>query len=111
MPGARFSSLSSRDVDFIWNEPALERLLEGQSGPVARDLARRAIRVANQAQINASGRPGPNVDTGRLRASISWRLGEDSEGLYADIGTAVEYAGFVEELYPYLLPALDAAQD
>lgn len=97
--------------DFIWNELALRELLRGPSGDVARDLAQRAQRVETQAKINASGRPGPNVDTGRLRASISWRLGEDSEGLYADIGTAVEYAGFVEELYPYLLPALEAARE
>ncbi len=45
-------------------------LLESPSGPVARDLQRRGLRIESQAKINASGRPGPNVDTGRLRSSI-----------------------------------------
>jgi hypothetical protein len=50
-----------------------------------------------------------------LRASISWRLGEDAEGLYADIGSNVEYAYWVEmgsdrmSARPYLRPALPAA--
>lgn len=100
---------------FRLNEEALVALLTGPSGPVAADLARRAIRVESQAKMNASGRPGPNVITGRLRGSITWRLGEDAGGLYADIGTNVEYAPYVEfptsrsPGYPFLQPALAAA--
>lgn len=89
---------------------AIEEMLRGPYGPVAQDLARRAIRTESQAKLNASGRPGPNVRTGRLRGSIAWRLGSDEQGAFADIGTQVVYAHYVEMLYPYLLPALSAAQ-
>lgn len=84
-------------------------------GGIARDLARRAIAVETQAKVNASGRPGPNVQTGRLRASISWALGEDELGLFAAVGTDVFYAPYVElgtdraPAYPFLRPALSAA--
>lgn len=109
-------------TDVIWDEAALHRLLNGPSGPVARDLARRAIRVESAAKINASHSPpsvpgsGPAVRTGRLRSSISWRLGEDAIGLYAAVGSNVEYAGYVElgtpraAARPYLRPALQAAR-
>jgi hypothetical protein len=103
-------------ADTLWNDGALSRLLTGPDGPVARDLARRAIRVQNQAKINASGRPGPRVRTGRLRSSISWRLRTTSHGtLVADIGTNVFYGRFLEtglrngRRYPYLTTALHAA--
>lgn len=103
--------------DVIWDFVALDRLLRGPQGPVASDLARRAQRVTDQAKVNASGRPGPNVDTGRLRSSISWRLGEDTEGLYAEIGTGVPYGRILElgltrngVAYPFLVPALEMAR-
>jgi len=92
----------------IWDRSELHRLLESPVGPVARDLGRRAVRVESQAKQNASGRPGPNVITGRLRSSITWEFGHDQIGLYVDIGTNVEYAKHVEDLYPYLEPALSA---
>lgn len=83
---------------------------------MGRELAVRAIRVETQAKRNASGRPGPNVITGRLRGSITWGLGVDHLGLFAAIGTNVEYAPFVElgtsraPAYPFLVPALDAGR-
>lgn len=101
--------------DVLWDEAALRELLAGPSGDVARDLSRRAIRVESAAKANASGRPGPNVDTGRLRSSISWRLGSDSQGVYADIGTGVPYGRILElgltrngRRFPFLEPALAA---
>jgi hypothetical protein len=100
----------------VFYEAALQRLLNGPDGDVARDLSRRAIRVESQAKLNASGRPGPNVRTGRLRSSITWQLGRDTESIYADIGSAVEYAIYVERgtdrapAYPFLKPALSAAR-
>lgn len=100
----------------VWDTAALERLLEGPNGPVAADLLRRAIRVEAAAKNFATGNGGgPHVRTGRLRSSISYALGHDAQGLYADIGSNVEYAGFVElgtrrsRPYPYLRPALPAA--
>lgn len=126
--------------NFQINEAQLRELLTGRNGPVMRDLAKRAIRVQNRAKSNATGRPGPNVITGRLKGSITWRLGRDSKSPYADVGTAVHYAPFVElghkntkhvypvlsaggtlhgfavasdrptRPYPFLRPALEAAR-
>lgn len=115
---------------FRIDEGRLRAYLTGPQGPVYRDLSRRAIRVENAAKRHATGRPGPRVRTGRLRGSITWRLGKDT-GLtsgttfpYADIGTNVHYAPFVElghnvvrngrtvgraPAYPFLRPALAAA--
>lgn len=66
-------------------------------GPVvAKDLERRAINVETLAKHNASGRPGPNVDTGRLRASITHSIETGGEGIKAVVSADVEYASFVE---------------
>lgn len=92
----------------------IEHALHSPAGPVARDLARRAQRIQSQAVVNASGRPGPNVVTGRLRSSIHWRLVSDAAGLYALVGTTVYYARYVEfgtdrsGPYPFLRPAMAA---
>lgn len=101
---------------FTWNEAEYRNLAAGPFGPVARDLSRRAIRVEAAAKQHASGRPGPNVITGRLRGSITWKLGADSRSCYVDVGTNVFYAPFVElgtsraQPYPFLRPALQAAR-
>jgi hypothetical protein len=98
---------------FAFNEAGVQALLRGGVMP---DLVRRAIQVEAAAKHNASGRPGPNVITGRLRGSITWRPGEDALGPYVDIGTNVFYAPFVElgtsraPAYPFLRPALEAAR-
>lgn len=42
--------------------------------------------VANQARLNADGRPGPFVRTGRLRASINSRV--SSDGMTVIVGTS-----------------------
>jgi len=84
--------------EIIFNEGPLHELLNGPQGPVARDLSLRAIRVEAAAKQNASHPPpsvpgsGPAVRTGRLRSSITWQVFADGEGLYADIGSNVEYA-------------------
>lgn len=102
--------------EFHWNEVALAELLHSPTGPVVRDLVRRAIRVEAAAKENATHRPGPMVRTGRLRGSITWRLGADAIGPYADIGTAVFYGRYLEEgtinmpAYPFLQPALIAGR-
>lgn len=98
---------------FRFNEAEMKALLVG---PVARDLVRRGIRVEAAAKRNATDRPGPRVRTGRLRGSITWRLGEDGLSPYVDVGSAVLYAPFVElgtsraPAYPFLRPALEAAR-
>ena len=80
-----------------WNEGELHALLRSEQGPVAQDLLRRALNVESAAKRNASGRPGPNVQTGRLRASITHELLSDARGLVVRVGTNVEYARYVEE--------------
>lgn len=106
-------SISAMLDSYAWHESEYERLLHG---PVMADIAQRAIRVETSAKQHASGRPGPNVRTGRLRGSITWRLGEDGISPFADVGTAVSYAPYVElgtsrmPAYPYLRPALEAAR-
>lgn len=100
----------------VFDTGALEQLLNSTSGPAAGDLLRRAIRVEAAAKNFATGiGGGPHVRTGRLRSSISHVIGKDQAGLYADIGSNVEYAAWVElgtrraRPYPYLRPALPAA--
>lgn len=111
----------------VLDEAALRRYIEAPDGPVIADLMRRGQNVETQAKINASGAQvagainpegrGPRVRTGRGRSSISHRPGRDSRGPYVDVGTAVFYMGILErgELpggrkYPFLVPALPAAQ-
>ena len=86
----------------VWNEVVLTEFFNSPLSAVGRDLARRAIAVESLARQNAShSKPsvrgsGPAVQSGRLRSSISWRFGVDAEGLYADIGTNVEYAHYLD---------------
>ena len=97
-------------VEVRLDQGALQRLLNGPEGPVAKDLARRAVQVDRQAKALAP------VDTGRLRSSINWRLARDGIGLAAIIGTNVSYAIYQEfgtsrqAAQPFLRPALDAAR-
>ncbi len=104
-----------RAVIVVEHPHALTALLTGPSGGVARMLAAKAVRVQNQAKINASGRPGPRVRTGRLRSSIAWELRTVNGVLVARVGTNVVYALPLETglrngvKYPFLGPALKAA--
>jgi len=91
---------------FRFESRNLEALLRG---PVMKNLTRRAIRVEAAAKRNATGRPGPKVRTGRLRASITWRPGADSKSPYVDIGSSVHYAPYVEMGHnntPHVFPIL-----
>jgi hypothetical protein len=89
-------------TSFRWHESELRELLVGPHGPVARDLVKRAIRVEAAAKMNASHSPpsipgeGPAVRTGRLRGSITWRLGEDVLGPTPMSARPCEYAAYVE---------------
>jgi HK97 gp10 family phage protein len=88
---------------------SLKRLFEGEDGPVAKDLARRAVKVESTAK-----RLCP-VRTGRLRASITHQISRDEQGLLAVIGSNVTYSKFVElgtwklSARPFLRPALREA--
>lgn len=99
------------DIDIRFDQAALHDLFNSVDGPVAKDLQRRAIKVTT-----AATRLCP-VDTGRLRSSITNELGADSGGLFALIGTNVEYAIYVElgtrhaAAQAFLRPALGAANE
>lgn len=90
------------------NRAVRDRILESREGPVARELLRRGLQVERTAKRLAP------VDTGRLRSSINTALAVDSRGLFARIGTNVDYALYVElgtlkqPAQPYLRPALAA---
>lgn len=89
---------------------ALAELLSSPNGAVGKDLTRRTIKVNNRAKQLCP------VDTGRLRASISWRMERDGDQVVGVVGTNVEYAAYVElgtrrmSARPYLRPALEAAR-
>lgn len=96
--------------DFQPDVRAIDRFLGSETGPIAKELAKRAIRVERMAK-----RLCP-VDTGRLRSSIGWKVDVDGMGLFAQIGTNVDYAPHVEfgtsrqAPQPYLRPALEEAR-
>jgi hypothetical protein len=74
------------------------------------------LAVERQAKVNASGRPGPNVQTGNLRRSITTsKVQKGFESTYTvDVSATMVYARAVElghprwkpgVKYPYLGPA------
>jgi len=118
--------------DVVFDPAALAALLA--SDGVAADLERRAIKVETRVKtllsqpgqgrtyqrhgvVHRASAPGqpPAVDTGQLRQSITHQLGKDAESLYADVGTNLEKARFLEfgtstiAARPFLVPALPAA--
>lgn len=85
------------EATLVLNTAQIQQVLTSPQGPVGLDLLRRGQLVTDQAKVNASGRPGPNVQTGRLRSSIGPpRLVSGATGLYCVVGTSVSYAPFVE---------------
>lgn len=119
---------------FELDRGVLDEMLHSPDGPIARDLLRRGMRVANTAKRVTRG-PGtgrtymrrgiPHTaaapgepfasDSGRLSASITAELGEDGEGLACYVGSDVEYAAAQEmgdsemPAHPFLRPSLPSA--
>lgn len=97
-------------VRISWDKAAIDKLFNSEDGPVAKELAKRAIKVERTAK-----RLCP-VDTGRLRSSIRWSFARDDLGLHAIVGTNVAYALHVEfgtsrmRAQPFLRPALSAGR-
>jgi len=77
-------------------------------------MGKATLLVEREAKIKASGRPGPMVRTGRLRASIAPEVETVAGGVRGIVGSVVEYAPYVElgtkksRAYPYLGPAVEA---
>ncbi len=97
------------DVRVRLDASAIRELFDSEDSDVAAELLRRGLKVERAAKRNAP------VDTGRLRSSIGTNLGHDSDGLYVEVGSEVEYALYQElgtrrmPAHPYLRPALRAA--
>lgn len=85
----------------VVNQSAMQALLKGKNGPVARQALRRGIKVQTAARRNLGGGTGSGpkrVDTGLLRASISVQLRTWANGdIAVRIGTNVYYAYWVHE--------------
>lgn len=100
------------DVFVKLDESGLRQILQGNDGPVFQELQRRVLKVHAAAVQNCP------VDTGRLRSSIRWSMGTDSQGLVGLVGSDVEYAGYINDgtwkmsARPFLTNALlEAAGD
>lgn len=112
MPETRYG-----DITFAWDDHALMQLLAGPNGDMAQSLARVGVQLETQMKINVTGGgptgQGPHVRTGRLRASITWQVDQDAQGLYVDAGTNVPYGRWLEQgtdrmrAYPWAQPALE----
>lgn len=96
---------------------ALGQYVNSPNGDVARDLTRRAINVnteavrlvhqpgtgrvyvkSNPRRVHRASAPGqpPATDQGLLAASIGWALGVDGVGLFAQIGSGLKKARYLE---------------
>jgi hypothetical protein len=84
----------------IWDIPALDLYFRSPFSAVGGRLAEIGVAIESSAKLHASGRPGPNVVSGRLRSSIHFVLGEDFLSLFVDIGPSVYYGGYVERGHP-----------
>lgn len=82
----------------VLNPTAIQALLRGPQGAVARDLYRRGLRVESAAKQNISGRGGPKrVDTGRLRSTIHTQLIVRNGQPAVIVGTNVRYGRYVHD--------------
>lgn len=88
----------SSSARLVLDPYAIEKMLKSPAGLVGRDLLRKAIRMQSGAKRRCP------VDTGRLRQSIRYRMGQDSHGIYAEVGSDVEYASAVENGHGEITP-------
>jgi HK97 gp10 family phage protein len=94
------------DFRIVFDETALRDLLQSPQGATGQAISKAAVRIERVAKQLCP------VDTGRLRSSITREVGRDGRGLYATVGTNVEYAPYVElgtrfmGARPFLRPAL-----
>lgn len=115
-------------VELQFDPAGLFWMLEREDGELMRDLRRRAQNVVREARRNARGAPvpgatnpegrGPNWVTRNLYHSIYYVIVKDAQGKYAEIGSDVEYAYYLEtgvrgtgNIFPFLTPALSAIND
>jgi HK97 gp10 family phage protein len=83
-------------VTHILNAAAIQKLLNSPSGPVAKDMLKRGLRVESAAKKNLQSSP-KRVNTGRLRSSIKAKLITVNGHPAVTVGTDVKYARFVHD--------------
>jgi HK97 gp10 family phage protein len=87
---------------------ALAKQLNAESGPLVKEVLKRALQVESRAKMLCP------VDTGRLRSSITSAVEKEGDTIVGVVGTNVEYASYVEfgtsrlEAHPFLIPAVYA---
>lgn len=96
---------------------ALAQYVNGPNGDVAKDLTRRAVNVHREAvrslhepgsgrvyvknnprRIHRASAPGapPATDLGLLAASVGWAIGHDAVGVFAQVGSGLRKALWLE---------------
>lgn len=100
---------------------ALNQTVKSRMGRAVLNGALRVERKAKELfkgrdEESVKGEP-PRVQTGRTRASITHRLTDNDETIYAETGTSVEYGPDLEFgrpgetwPHPFMTPALDMSQ-
>lgn len=83
-------------VRLIQHPEQLAALLSSPTGPVAKDLYRRGLKVQRKAKLNLQRNP-MRVDTGRLRSSIQVQLVMVGGKPVVRVGTNVFYALYVHD--------------
>ena len=88
------------------NIPSLQKNLRDIAiqSKTKRDAIKRLV-VVTATKIQGEAKETVHVDTGRLRNSIDMSATLETNTAEAEVGSDVEYAGFHEAKYPYLLPA------
>ena len=81
------------------------------------DILEGAMNIVNQAKRNASGRPGPRVDTGYLRNSImimQYPTEQDPRAtviVNAEYGVGLELGTRHHKPYPFFIPAVTTERE
>jgi len=101
-------------------EKAFKQFSLETSNEVDKAILKSALKVEGDAKkmfkgSNEESGPGepPRAQTGRLRASITHRLGDDGGETYAEVGTSVPYGFWLEfgtskmSPHPFLTPAFE----
>lgn len=74
----------------------MQRILASPTGPVARDILRRSVRVESAAKRNLNSSPR-RIDTGRLRSSVTHDVRTRGGKPVGRVGTNVRYARYVHD--------------
>lgn len=93
-------------------EHEVTTLIRARNSPFGRDLEARALRVTRRMKAMATGIDGgPNIDTHNLQSRLGLlRIGQDAEGLYADIGVNDERMIRRGWNYAYILEGPDSTR-